>query len=302
MDKKKMIIILHLVLFACLIILYGFVTITALAAPNQNEIIDKMLDYCEIELNIKKENLILNNIAQSDDGSWAISFFVKNADPTTNGLVIGEVKRDGSLLSIEGPSNISLKDQLSNALRVAQFSYQDMYQFAQEWRMKLDSLKDSDVEELRQGKKKKTVVDLIYHSIVLPDEKCISYEDAVNKSIEAIKEVPGWNNEMTELIDIGLEIVHIPDGGERPVYQFIYNRASHVYHIKSSIAQETYTNAKVKEYENLSKAEKKVFNNNMLRKISVCIDAYTGELVGDIYMEFSKDSVRTSDIELILND
>ena len=76
------------------------------------------------------------------------SFYVKNAEPQTNGLVIGSLKPDGSPNTIIGPSPISTFSWLNTEIRRCLFSYQDIYRLKQAWEPRLDQIPAEEMESV----------------------------------------------------------------------------------------------------------------------------------------------------------
>ena len=90
---------------------------------------------------------------------------------------------------------------------------------------------------------------------------------------------------MTKHIDLIAEAVHIPSGMDHPVYQFIYTTASTVAFQKNVLFNEEYTDDFNRQVNRMMDEEDVVFGDNLPSVISVRIDAYSGEQVGEIYLE-----------------
>lgn len=297
MNKgKRGKLITKLMVIICLAVL----PITVFAGTNQKEIQEAFYVYCEKELGYCKDEVMPYNIAQSEDGTWIISLLVKNPDPETNGLILGQLDKDGGLISIQGPTAVSLKQQFGDAFAKASWHYQDMYRFKREWEARLDSMTDEEIKEFVDMGRESYIIDFLHHTVVLPDETCIPYEEARGKAIEAIEALEGWTKQMTDYIDVTMEIVHIPVGRSQPVYQFVYTYISDVYYAKAIESGAPYTDQISREYHRLSDAEDKVFGNNLPRMISVRIDAKTGELVGDVYVELTTSPTETPYMKVTL--
>ena len=74
------------------------------------------------------------------NGCWDFSFYVKDAEPMTNGLVIGSLDSNGKLVEIKGPAPVSTVEWLKEQVGKCMFSYQDIYELKQQWEPKLDSI------------------------------------------------------------------------------------------------------------------------------------------------------------------
>ena len=167
------------------------------------------------------------------------------------------------------------------------FSYQDIYELKQQWEPKLDSIPEKDMEFFDSIQSFNPILDFLRLDIVLPDEQCIPYEEAKQKSIDVIEAMDGWKPEMTEHIDVMVELIYIPDGMDHPVWQFIYALASDVFYSKAVLSEEEYTNEMSAKNKQMMEEEKAVFggSQNLPIHISIRIDAYTGEQVGETFLE-----------------
>ena len=272
----------------CLILLCVFCFQPFCGSCAEKEDIREILyQYCESELGYTRENLTPYNIVQNEDGSWDFSFYVKNAEPGTNELVIGALDADGNLVEIKGPAPVSTMEWLNEQVSKCMFSYQDLYELKKQWEPKLDSLSEQDLADFESIQSFNPILDFLKLDIVLPDEKCIPYEAAKQKSIEIIEAMNGWKPEMTEHIDVMVELVYVPSGMDHPVYQFIYALASDVFFTKAALSGEEYTNEMSKKNRQMSEEEKTIFggSKNLPIHISIRIDAYTGEQVGETFLE-----------------
>lgn len=250
-----------------------------------NDVWEKFYPYCESELGYTRDDLTPNQYQQYDDGGWAFSFYVKDAEPMTNGLVIGELDADGKLIEITGPKPVSTAEWLNQQVRKCMFDYRELYLLKQQWEPKLDSIPEKDMAILNSIQSFNPILDFLRLNIVLPDEKCISYEEARQKTIEIIEAMDDWTKEKTDHIGIVVEMIYIPSWTDHPVWQFIYTAASDVFHEKIVLFGREYTDALVREFDRLFDEEDVVFGKDIPYKISIRIDAYTGEQVGETYIE-----------------
>ena len=256
-------------------------------AEKADDIREILYQYCESELGYTRDNLTPYNLVQNEDGSWDFSFYVKDAEPMTNGLVIGSLDSNGKLVEIKGPAPVSTVEWLNEQVGKCMFSYQDIYELKQQWEPKLDSIPEKDMEFFDSIQSFNPILDFLRLDIVLPDEQCIPYEEAKQKSIDVIEAMDGWKPEMTEHIDVMVELIYIPDGMDHPVWQFIYALASDVFYSKAVLSEEEYTNEMSAKNKQMMEEEKAVFggSQNLPIHISIRIDAYTGEQVGETFLE-----------------
>ncbi|QTE71680.1 hypothetical protein JRC49_02285 [Clostridiales bacterium FE2011] len=281
--SKKFFRMVLCVLLYCLTLL---IPIFSHAADNNGTGIREKIYRCiQTELGYTKEDLILNNLINNDDGSWEFSFIVKNPEEMTNGLVTGKMNADGKLKSIEAPTTVSMFEWLNQEIRKSMFNYKDVYKLKQLWVSKLDCIPEEEQKQFDRLHEYNPILDFLRHDIVLPDENCITYEKAVQQSINYIEKIDGWTTEMTKHIGIICEVVHIPSDMDHPVYQFIYTVASNAEFQKAGWLHEGYTETDSKRIRDMRSEEKKVFGRNIPCALSVRIDALTGEQVGDIYLD-----------------
>ena len=272
----------------CLILAFVFFFFHFEAVYGEEAIIWEMVyPYCESELGYTRDDLTPYNLVHNQDGGWSFSFYVKNAAPLTNGLVIGSIDEGGKLSQIEGPSPVSTFEWLNWEVGKCLLNYKDIYQLKQQWEPKLDSIPDKELDLFIRMRDLNPILDFLRHDIILPDDQCISYEDAVQKSISNIEKINGWKPEMTDHIGIIAEVVHIPSGMDHPVYQFIYTLRSIAVFARNNLYEEEYTDELDRKITRMEAEEDAVFggSKNCPYVISIQIDAYSGEQVGEIYIE-----------------
>ena len=257
------------------------VSSAAYAATSEAKAKELMYQYCEEQLGYSKEALEPYNFMRTEEGGWVFSLKVKDADPTTNGLVIGEIAEDGQLVALEGPKPIPIHEQLREALLRSERSYEAMYRLKLEWEPRLSQLSAEDLAEFDANSSNWPLIALINHDIRLPTDNDISYEEARKSAEEAILALPGWTQEMLDHIAVRFEVYHVPVNSSRPVYQFIYSLESFVGHLEEvhSGQSDTFN------YDELRNEERRVFGKALPYVVNVRIDAQTGKAVGDIYIE-----------------
>ena len=241
--------------------------------------------YCESELGYTRDELTPNQYVHYEDGSWDFSLYVKDAEPMTNGLVIGSLDSNGKLIEIKGPVPASTAMWLNQQVRKCMFDYREIYQLKQEWEPKMDSIPEQDMDILNSIQSFNPILDFLRLNMVLPDEKCISYEEAKQRTVDIIEAMDGWTPEMTEHIGIIVELIYIPDGMDHPVWQFIYTTASDAYFQRAVLYGIEFTDAMDKQFDRMSDEEVAAFGENLPCIISIRIDAYSGEQVGETYIE-----------------
>jgi hypothetical protein len=273
--------------YICLILVCAlcFVPLFTKAHGEEAVIWEMAYPYCESELGYTRDELTPNQYVHYEDGSWDFSLHVKDAEPMTNGLVIGSLDSSGKLIEIKGPVPASVAMWLNRQVRKCMFDYREIYQLKQEWEPKMDSISEQDMAIFNSAQSFNPILDFLRLNMVLPDEKCITYEEAKQKTVDIIEAMDGWTPEMTEHIGIMVELIYIPDGMDHPVWQFIYTLASSAFHQKATLYEIEYTNEMEKQFDRMYDEEDIVFGENLPCIISIRIDAYSGEQVGETYIE-----------------
>ena len=243
---------------------------------------DQIYQYVEEQLGYTREELTLNQTAETEEGGLVFSLKLKEADPATNGLVIGELDAQGNFIRLEGPQTIDLRTQYVNDWQKNRFHYNTLYDLVQRWRPIVDALSPEELAEFDYLKHIRTIEAFVHHDFRLPGPEHIAYEDAVTYAQEALLQLPGWTQEKVNLMRISTEAFHVPLGMEQPVYQFIFERASSVEQSKAALSDGPYTF----DQDAWVAKEQAVFGDNHPWRISIRIDAQTGAVVGTILVEY----------------
>ena len=248
--------------------------------------LDQIYQYVEEQLGYTREELTLNQTAETEEGGLVFSLKLKEAGPAHNGLVIGELDAQGNFIRLEGPQAIDLLTQYVNDWQKNRFHYDTLYDLVQRWRPIVDALSPEELAEFDYLKHIRTIEAFVHHDFRLPGAEHISYEDAVTYAQEALLQLPGWTQEKVNLMRISTEAFHVPLGMEQPVYQFVFKLASSVERLKAALSDGPYTfdrDAWVAQ-------EDAVFGDNRPIRVSVRIDSQTGAVVGTILVEFAPTS------------
>ena len=248
--------------------------------------LDQIYQYVEEQLGYTREELTLNQTAETEEGGLVFSLKLKEADPATNGLVIGELDAQGNLIRMEGPQEIDLLTQYVNDWQKNRFHYDTLYDLVQRWRPIVDALSPEELAEFDYLKHIRTIEAFVHHDFRLPGAEHISYEDAVTYAQEALLQLPGWTQEKVDLMRISTEAFHVPLGMEQPVYQFVFKLASSVERLKAALSDGPYTFDR----DAWVAKEDAVFGDNRPIRVSVRIDSQTGAVVGTILVEFAPTS------------
>ena len=248
--------------------------------------LDQIYQYVEEQLGYTREELTMNQTAETEEGGLVFSLKIKEADPATNGLVIGELDAQGNFIRLEGPQAIDLLTQYVNDWQKNRFHYNTLYDLVQRWRPIVDALSPEELAEFDYLKHIRTIEEFVHHDFRMPGLDHISYEDAVTYAQEALLQLPGWTQEKVDLMRISTEAFHVPLGMEQPVYQFVFKLASSVERLKAALSDGPYTFDR----DAWVAKEDAVFGDNRPIRVSVRIDSQTGAVVGTILVEFAPTS------------
>lgn len=247
---------------------------------------DQIYRFIQEQLGYTREELTLNQTTETEEGGLAFSLKLKEADPTTNGLIIGELDAQGNCIRLEGPQSIDLRTQYLNDWFASHFHYDTLYELVQRWRPIVDAMSPEELAEFDYLKHIRTIEEFVHHDFRLPGPEHIAYEDAVAYAQEALLQLPGWTQEKVDLMRIDTEAFHVPLGMEQPVYQFVFGLASSVEQAKAVRSDGPYTFDR----DAWVAKEDAVFGDNRPIRASVRIDGRTGEVVGTILVEFAPTS------------
>ena len=247
---------------------------------------DQIYQYVEEQLGYTREELTMNQTAETEEGGLVFSLKLKEADPATNGLVIGELDSQGNFIRLEGPQAIDLRTQYVNDWQKNRFHYNTLYDLVQRWRPIVDALSPEELAEFDYLKHIRTIEAFVHHDFRLPGPEHIAYEDAVTYAQEALLQLPGWTQEKVNLMRISTEAFHVPLGMEQPVYQFVFKLASSVERLKAALSDGPYTFDR----DAWVAKEDAVFGDNRPIRVSVRIDSQTGAVVGTVLVEFAPTS------------
>ena len=248
--------------------------------------LDQIYQYVEEQLGYTREELTMNQTAETEEGGLVFSLKLKEADPATNGLVIVELDAQGNFIRLEGPQAIDLRTQYVNDWQKNRFHYDTLYDLVQRWRPIVDALSPEELAEFDYLKHIRTIEAFVHHDFRLPGAEHISYEDAVTYAQEALLQLPGWTQAKVDLMRISTEAFHVPLGMEQPVYQFVFKLASSVERLKAALSDGPYTFDR----DAWVAKEDAVFGDNRPIRVSVRIDSQTGAVVGTILVEFAPTS------------
>ena len=248
--------------------------------------LDQIYQYVEEQLGYTREELTMNQTAETEEGGLVFSLKLKEADPATNGLVIGELDAQGNFIRLEGPQAIDLLTQYVNDWQKNRFHYNTLYDLVQRWRPIVDALSPEELAEFDYLKHIRTIEAFVHHDFRLPGPEHIAYEDAVTYAQEALLQLPGWTQEKVNLMCISTEAFHVPLGMEQPVYQFVFKLASSVERLKAALSDGPYTFDR----DAWVAKEDAVFGDNRPIRVSVRIDSQTGAVVGTLLVEFAPTS------------
>ena len=112
---------------------------------------DQIYRFIQEQLGYTREELTLNQTTETEEGGLAFSLKLKEADPTTNGLIIGELDAQGNCIRLEGPQSIDLRTQYLNDWFASHFHYDTLYELVQRWRPIVDAMSPEELAALSKA-------------------------------------------------------------------------------------------------------------------------------------------------------
>ena len=203
-----------------------------------------------------------------EDGQWYFSVTVRDHPEDEDGLLIGEMDRDGNLLVLDGPSKITLESLLEEDLKSC-FNREDCWkrlaEVCEKWEKKLSVL--SAEQKAVIWDKYVKVVEL---GIMLPPEGALDFAAAYETALKEAAAAEGWTAEMIHMFRHTISACYEPEGS--PAW-FVYLEQH------SWFEPEYESDAAMEQYDRELEAAFAAVNQKPPIKIGILIDAFTGELM-----------------------
>lgn len=208
-----------------------------------------------------------NNLEYSN-GVWAFSVIIIGHPADEDGLIIGEMDSNGNLLSLNGPSKISLEQQLLADLKSC-FNRDDCYlllaDVCQQWNERLDNADEATLAGIWDK-----YLAVLALGVKVPQDDALSYDVAYSAAWEQLIASEGWSLDMMDMFRLSISAYYTLE--DTPVYFFYFERHSYFEAAYS-------TDKAMNQYlEALDAAFSAVEQQSPLR-IGVLINAQTGKLV-----------------------
>lgn len=208
-------------------------------------------------------------------GDWTFSFTRKVHPETDDGLAVVVLKRNGTLKEMRGPNEISLGQLINYAYHLLEYeevTMESFYLFRQEWISRLD--------ELMPWKEKFYTADYIYaleQEILLPKPDMLEWEAALELAKQSVLSMPGWTQEKLDMLPCDISICYQSKEVGKPTYIFFLRQVNSGAKTYADVKWETYEEMYIQPLSHL-------FGENQAPQyVSVRLDAYTGELLGEPY-------------------
>ena len=203
-----------------------------------------------------------------EDGEWLFSVIIKDHPEDEDGLLIGEMDSNGTLINLSGPEKINLDTQLENDLKSC-FNREDCWrclaEVCQRWEKKLNVLSEEQKSTIW-----KRYIKTVERGIMLPPEDALAFPTAYETALKKAAAAEGWTEEMIHMFRHCISAYYVLDG--TPVW-FIYLEQH------SWFEPEYESDADMNQYEKKLNAAFAGLNQEPPIKIGILIDAYTGELI-----------------------
>ena len=215
------------VLLMVLLAGYGIFSAKAEEALDEGRAFEIAYAVIEKELALTKEELIFCQ-GQLYEGSWLLSFRQKERDLTSNGLVFIELNSDGTLAELEGPSQLTLPEQLlMDFNKHSPFTIESMYQLKEKWRPHMEALGKlltHPQREVRSKSNPRICYEVLSQEIGLPGERDIERQEAFAIATKAIATLPGWSKGKLDMFELYFEIYYHSAQLDKPVYQYAFSQ------------------------------------------------------------------------------
>lgn len=255
-----------LTVFLAFILIFSSLTINIAQAEESTgwalafALIEKETGYMSSQL--KKGNLVYG------DGRWAFSVTIIDHPVDEDGLLVGEMDAAGNIISLSGPTKISLEQQLVNDLKNC-FNREDCYlllaDVCKTWNEKLEQADESTLATIWDK-----YLAILQLGITSPPSDALAYNMAYDEALRHLAESEGWTDEMAHMFRLCISAYYVLD--KRPVYFFYFERHSYFENDYSTDkAMDQYENSLTKAFSDIGQAPP--------FKIGIIVSAETGELL-----------------------
>lgn len=258
------------VLFACI------ASLASTGRISEEEAWEKAFALVEEQTGYSRDQMKKNQILDGD-GIWYITIVLRNPPEDKDGLYYVEMDNAGKLISLTGPSMMSLESQLERDVQGC-FNCDDCYLLLADttakWTKKLAELGDPEISDTWTWARYCKVINL---GIVAPPNNVLSYSEARQTALKRLAEVEGWTDDMPKLFNIWISAYYVMD--DTPVWFF--GLRTHSYTEKEYESDDV-MNLYRKE---LDDAFCKV-GQTAPQEIGILINAVTGELIENPMLDY----------------
>ena len=212
---------------------------------NQEEkLLKEVYTYIETQYNHSKNDFVLQKL-ELIDNIWNFVLELKKPDFKTNGTFIGSINKDGDVLELVPPFEMTIVDQVMVRflyhVNNDRYKAEGFYQFKMEW-MEYFKNKDNYIDYTNNLMGREGHLQIVTAEIFLPDEMLMTKEKAELLALEALKEIPLWTEEVIDMFYCMADIyINSPIIG-KTVYRFLYRpmRYGEAYFAKGNDMDESY--------------------------------------------------------------
>lgn len=227
---------------------------------------NKALTLVEAETGYSDKQLEKRQIVY-ENNIWAFSVYISEHAADVDGLIVGQMDRDGNLIKLSGPEKVSLNRQLEEDLKSCfnrENGYKHLKTIHDKWACIFQSLSEDQINSINSR-----YTEVIRLDIDLPDKNSISYEMAYDAALHHLAQLPGWSKAHAKLFRLSISAYYTPKDIGRPVYFFYFEQHSY-------FEDDYSTKSAMDKYD----AELlKAFGKKAPYQFSIMVDAIDGSLV-----------------------
>ncbi|MEG2273162.1 MAG: hypothetical protein RSC05_12910 [Acinetobacter sp.] len=236
---------------------------------------DLALDYLESETQYLRSQVESLDCYDADDGVYAFTFSIIQHPSNSDGLIICIVNSNGELISIEGPTEISLSEELGIDLKKCWLSeekpcYQMLYETVGVWKSKVSML---DAASPAQTYDKYVQVTQLH--FVMPEENWLVQEEAWAKALTYLNNA-GISKEMAEQYEHIINACYIPVDIGKAVWYFYFTYPSFIGGEYDRMSENEIDTLVEKTAQNMTHLWG---SSSYPRQFSILVDAVTGDLI-----------------------
>lgn len=277
--RKALPLLLSLLLALCLL------PAPSLADISREQAEEKALAYLFSEAGLGPEDLEpYEAFRNSGNAGWSVAFIPKVMPEHLNGAYFLIMDREGALLHMTKPSELSYAQRLSQdvlKLGPGMFTTQQLLALKEKWAPRLSDLLKEEGEQQKKHNLYVSIAQALNQHIRPPESGDLSQEEALDKAREAIQTTPPWSQEKLSH--------YLPYAAVR-YDSLLWNQPA--WYLVFSLEQASSDRFMRREEGYYEKAYllplARLFSGaeNVPNYVCLCLDARTGAPLGEVYTEY----------------